>query len=60
MNTLQEKLARWEAELARLRAAPSRWGETRRFAGRSAGNRLARIDWITARITDAKIALGLE
>jgi len=33
-----------------LVGTPSRWGESRRFVGRNAGNRLARIDWLVSHI----------
>ena len=39
-----EQVAKWEEELRRIRCTRSRWGETRRFAGRSAGLRLEKID----------------
>jgi hypothetical protein len=44
-ETLKAKIARWSAELERLHGG-ERWGECRRFAGKSAGNRLSRIDWL--------------
>jgi hypothetical protein len=49
-----EKIIRWQRELARIRGVPSRWGESRRFAGKSAGNRLARIDWLVEHIAALK------
>jgi len=48
-----EKIARWQLELDHLNNKPSRWGEARRFAGRSAGIQLARIDWLYAHIAAA-------
>jgi len=50
---LHEQIARWEAQLSKLRTRPQRWGECRRFAGRTAGIRLDRIAWLTSHISDA-------
>jgi hypothetical protein len=55
---MNSKLDRWEQELARLRSVPSRWGESRRFAGRRAGNRLARIAWLIDHIATLKARKG--
>ena len=57
MITLQQRLARWETELARMAHAGNRWGECRRFAGRSAGIRLERRQWLIRHISDATAKL---
>ena len=54
IDKLQAKITRWETQLGHFRiASRPRWGESRRFAGRSAGNRLAKIDWLVAHLSDA-------
>jgi hypothetical protein len=51
--TLTEKIRKWEAELERLHGS-ERWGESRRFAGRSAGIRLDRINWLYDHLSTAR------
>lgn len=55
--TLPERIDRWRKELARLAARRSRWGECRRFAGKSAGLRIARMDWLRQHIAAAQVKL---
>ena len=57
MITLQERLARWETELANMAHVGNRWGECRRFAGRSAGIRIERRRWLISHIADATAKL---
>ena len=54
---LEEKINHWQSELDRIHAVPNRWGEHRRFAGRSAGIRLERIDWLISHISTAKVKI---
>lgn len=54
--TLQERKERWERELSRM-SGGDRWGEIRRFAGRSAGIRLERRRWLISRIAEAETKL---
>ena len=56
-TTLQQRLARWETELTAMTNAGSRWGECRRFAGRSAGIRIQRREWLITHIADATVKL---
>ena len=51
--TLQDKVTRWEAEIDRLNRTGNRWGECRRFAGRSAGIRVERRRWLLDHLSDA-------
>ena len=53
MKHTPEQICKWEQELIRLHDG-SRWGESRRFAGRSAGIRLNRIDWLYKHISESK------
>ena len=55
--TLQERKERWERELSRLLSCGERWGECRRFAGRSAGIRLDRSRWLISHIAEAETRL---
>ncbi len=55
--TLHERKERWEQELARMSFAGHRWGESRRFAGRSAGIRIERRAWLISHIADAEMKL---
>ena len=54
--TLKAKIAKWDAELTRLHGG-GRWGECRRFSGRSSGRRLDRINWLYDRISTATAQL---
>lgn len=56
MISLPERIARWEAELRRI-SGPGRWGECRRFAGRTAGIRIVRADWLRSHIAEARVAI---
>lgn len=55
--TVSEKKERWERELSRL-SGGHRWGECRRFAGRSAGIRIDRRRWLLSHIADAEATLA--
>lgn len=57
-DMLQSKIAQWEAELSRMSLSSHRWGETRRFAGKSAGLRIDRRNWLIDHIWEAKKKLG--
>lgn len=57
IEQIQEKLKRWEHELQKI-STDDRWGETRRFAGRSAGKRIERRQWLISHIADAKVKLN--
>jgi hypothetical protein len=55
--TANERIAKWEADLARVEAEilrNRRWGEARRFTARANWNRHARRNWLIDRIADAK------
>lgn len=54
--TLQERKERWERELSRM-SGGNRWGESRRFAGRSAGIRFDRRRWLISHISAAETKL---
>jgi hypothetical protein len=56
MISLRERKQRWEQELARMPSG-SRWGESRRFAGRSAGIRTERRQWLISHIAEAESKL---
>lgn len=55
--TTNERIAKWEADLARVEAdilRNRRWGETRRFAAGANWNRHVRRNRLIERIGDAK------
>lgn len=51
MKNFEEKIKKWEAELASIQIT-WRWGERRRF--QSNGRKIARRDWLIEHISGAK------
>jgi hypothetical protein len=51
LSTKAAKIAKWEAELARIKCS-YRWGETRRFQSNT--RKIARQNWLISKIAEAR------